>query len=940
VRLKEVPSTLRTYSMKIRSLRLQLARNVSSTADENPIPVSASPAEAQAESIVTSFLGALFALLNENAIQYCVLTPRELIWAATAGVLELAVHPAYRHELAALFDRLPRDHFRAVQRVSVDIGADQFHFALLDRSELRFFRISVRYVHRNELLRAVQDEIFVRHQCEGNCWIAAPAHEFAYLLAKASQTQILTNLESQSLRLLVERMGQREAKAIVAQMFGADVEAEVVAGCDEGSINALLPELASRRQRGTVLLRSAASLVGRFGRAWRRAQNLSRPTGLVVTILGPDGAGKTTLSTMLFDLLGPVFGPQKLLLWRPEVLPRLSRQPSTIDLPHSKPPRGAFQSLARAIAVFLDYWVGHFLLVKPLLSRSALILYDRSFHDLVIDSRRYRYGGPSWVPRFLMKMLPRTESLFLILDAESEIILGRKQELPPEEVQRQLVAYRELAAELPNAHVIRTDRDPQGTASEMRQCIVDYLANRYERRHAAKQPAAERGVANRWNAWAEKAYQATSSSYSRRSAWLRKGFLAVFDQGLISGSNFLLAILLARLLPAEQYGAYALCFAMFVLLSFLQQGLFLEPMSVFGPSSYRTCQRQYLGALLWLQAALAGCTVVLGALAALVYLKGSVGFYQMALLGMVLSTPCVLLYWFARRAFYLQLRPGGAVSGALLYCAVLTSCIWFLVRSGRLSAFSAFLAMGFAALVTSFRQLWQLRPMITGRDRAELREIGGRHWRYGRWAVLGSLFIWIPWNIYYPVVAHFSGLAEVANFRALLNLTLPMTQTLSAFTLLFLPHASHVSQDESWAGAKGQALRIAAFFALGSAMYWIPICLFRAPVLKFLYAGHYSNIAPLIPWIGLSSLLSGVALGPTIAFRAMRSSATVCFIYFVSSMATIALGIPATKFFGIPGAVTCNVLSSVTAVVLGWAMLARQGRPEIASGLRQQEAVP
>jgi peptidoglycan biosynthesis protein MviN/MurJ (putative lipid II flippase) len=86
-------------------------------------------------------------------------------------------------------------------------------------------------------------------------------------------------------------------------------------------------------------------------------------------------------------------------------------------------------------------------------------------------------------------------------------------------------------------------------------------------------------------------------------------------------------------------------------------------------------------------------------------------------------------------------------------------------------------------------------------------------------------------------------------------------------------------------------------------------------------------------------LLSGVALGPTIAFRAMRSSATVCFIYFVASAVSIALGIPATKFFGIPGAVACNLLSSVASAALGWVILARQERPAMTSGLREQEAV-
>jgi O-antigen/teichoic acid export membrane protein len=121
-------------------------------------------------------------------------------------------------------------------------------------------------------------------------------------------------------------------------------------------------------------------------------------------------------------------------------------------------------------------------------------------------------------------------------------------------------------------------------------------------------------------------------------------------------------------------------------------------------------------------------------------------------------------------------------------------------------------------------------------------------------------------------------------------------------------------------------------------LYWVPVVLFRVPVLQFLYAGHYSQVGNLLPFIALSSFLTGVALGPTIALRAMRSPWIVSYIYFIASAVALILGIPAARLFGLSGAVICNLLSSVTAAAVAWTMLIRQGQPAMAVRTVGEEA--
>jgi thymidylate kinase len=470
------------------SFPLQFPTNVQSDARKHLTVASECSADLQAVADVSDFLRALFGVLHDSAIQYCVLKRREVVSGVSMEVLELAVHRAHRRKLPRIFCNLPKERYLPVQCIGGDAGTDQFHFALSHGPQPQFLRVNVLYPQRGFLLSAVQNEIFVRRQWQGNCWMASPTDEFSYLLAKTMQAGSLTNGDGARLKLLVERLGPAAAEPAAGELFGLRNRKEIVVACSTNVLGSILHKLKYVPRRN-VAFKGVRSTIATIRKVQQWFRDWFRPNGLVITILGPDGAGKTTISKKILDLFGPEFGPHKLLMWRPEVLPRLTQDPITIDLPHSKPPHGYWESLARILATFLDYWIGHFIMVKPLLCRSALILYDRDMHDILVDSRRYRYGGPTWILRLLTNALPRTESLFLVLNAAPEVILERKQEVHPEEVRRQLAAYQRLAAELPDSYLIRTDGGLEATTSSVTQSIVRHLGLRYERRYLQKKTA-------------------------------------------------------------------------------------------------------------------------------------------------------------------------------------------------------------------------------------------------------------------------------------------------------------------------------------------------------------------------------------------------------------------------------------------------------------------
>jgi O-antigen/teichoic acid export membrane protein len=398
-----------------------------------------------------------------------------------------------------------------------------------------------------------------------------------------------------------------------------------------------------------------------------------------------------------------------------------------------------------------------------------------------------------------------------------------------------------------------------------------------------------------------------------------KGSLAILDQALISGSNFLIGILLARWMTQDQYGVYALTFSIFVLLSILYQSLLLEPQSVFGPSEFRENQRGYLGTMLWLQVGLSALILLVLGLSAFVGWK--LGWHKglpNSLLGVTIAAPCVLLFYLVRQACYVIPKPQLAVQGSSIYFVLVIALLFLVYRKEWISPFMAFLVMGLASLAACIFLISRLKPsMGLSAASANSSVVLRKHWMYGRWFIAATFVMWLPWNIYYTVLGRYAGFAEVGVLRVLMNLYMPLSQTLSALSLLLLPSAARKHGQEGKSGALGQTRKTMLLFAIGVLAYWAMVIPLGRPIMRFLYKGQYTDVLPLLPWIAMASLFWFCAHSTTISLRAIQAPSSVLVVYGAASIVCVLVGVPAARAFGIRGAIWGINLSSVAALATG-----------------------
>ena len=234
----------------------------------------------------------------------------------------------------------------------------------------------------------------------------------------------------------------------------------------------------------------------------------------------------------------------------------------------------------------------------------------------------------------------------------------------------------------------------------------------------------------------------------------RKSAVAVVDQGILSATNFFTGLMLARLCSKEEFGAYALAFAVMVTANGLQGALVTGPMTVLGAPRVGDDWRRHATTMALAQAVLGlGLVVVTCAVSAILLWSGVIG----CRLGGVLLAMSGALFFiqaqeFCRRILYTRLRAWRVLLNDACCCTAQVAGLLLLWRlgggswraggqqptPGLLNSANAFLCLGAGAVAGTMLGLWQVRYDFIGGKlavTAHLRET----WSFGKWGLISAV---------------------------------------------------------------------------------------------------------------------------------------------------------------------------------------------------------
>jgi O-antigen/teichoic acid export membrane protein len=222
------------------------------------------------------------------------------------------------------------------------------------------------------------------------------------------------------------------------------------------------------------------------------------------------------------------------------------------------------------------------------------------------------------------------------------------------------------------------------------------------------------------------------------------------------------------------------------------------------------------------------------------------------LLGYAATAPIVALLWLVRRKFYIWSHPRLAAGAGAIYTVGVFAIVFSLHRWGLLSPFTAPLAVGAASA-------WAIAAMVglrrfdvrLNRRRDVLREISADHWRYGRWAALTGVAVWVRSGLYYLVVPLLAGLGANAALNVLWNLVVPAVLLSLAASSVLVPAFGRARREGN---ATPLMWVILLGLTAGASLYSLFVGLFDGTLIDVVYRGRYSQYDGFAWLIGLIAM--------------------------------------------------------------------------------------
>lgn len=390
----------------------------------------------------------------------------------------------------------------------------------------------------------------------------------------------------------------------------------------------------------------------------------------------------------------------------------------------------------------------------------------------------------------------------------------------------------------------------------------------------------------------------------------RQAPLALADQVLVSGVNFITGIILARGLGMQGFGLFSLAWLMVLFFSSLQQSLIVAPMQSLIVRKKPEVQHLVLSSLFTQQLLL--CLIAASIMFVLMWFPSllSVKAYPSSFQWLIpLAVVSFLLTEYFRKLFFVRAQPVRALELDLISYGlqlVLMTIAW---RSGQLTIDISLLIISGTNLLSAFYG-WLISPGVAVRWNGSVGAIV-ETWKYSRWLAGTSILQYTAGNVFLLTAGGWLGATALGAIRMGQNVMGVLNVIFLAMEN-FIPSSAARIYEAAGVEALGRYLKkvisVAGLFTL---LVLLLIVVLREPLVTLLYGGDYVSYSGILAAFAL--LYCFVFTGMPLRFfiRTIGKNREIFVSYFLSTLFSVITAVPFIQTFGIYGVVGGMVCSQI-----------------------------
>lgn len=400
--------------------------------------------------------------------------------------------------------------------------------------------------------------------------------------------------------------------------------------------------------------------------------------------------------------------------------------------------------------------------------------------------------------------------------------------------------------------------------------------------------------------------------------------MTLADQAIISGSNFVVSILLARYLGAEEFGKYYIAWVFVLFAAALQFTIVAQPMMSIGPKEVVSSQRAYFGAVFGQQ------LVTVAAVFVLLY----AGFL---VVGIVLGNPklsdvalpvavvagAFLMQEFVRRFAFT--RQHSRIAIRLDTVAYLTQLVLILAwrYTFGLNADTVLWLIAGAFGLSFLAGLPYLSRGVAW-DPHILGSVAARHWRFYKWLVPANLLMWVTNFASLLIAGTLLGVSAVGGLRAGYLLVGAAHVLLMGLENFVPVQASIRLSERGMAAMVSFLLRVSLIGGALLAAGGIIVAVAPSFWMSLIFGDGFAEYAEVLRWYAIFLIIAFPALPLRAGLRALEQTRPILFCYGLSAATSLVLAYPLIRTFGLIGVPIGGIIVAILDTTALFVLFARR----------------